>query len=112
MDIYDFINTKEECHKMTFPRLNATVLVNGCAFFGNIGDNVNEIRMNQELFSEFMCNAFSVNVENSVYERTIRTMKFMNAQIVIDNDILDSIVVLKGQKDDGMSILKIYIGTF
>ena len=110
MTIYEFIEAKEECHKMTSPHINAVTLVSGVTLLENIGDRAVEIRMNQTLFSEFVCNAFSTGTENNVYERTVRTMKFMNADIVIDNSIEDPIIVVKGNKDDGMSIVKIFIG--
>ena len=111
MTIYEFINSREECHRQTSQRMNATTLVNACSFLERIGDKAEEIRMNQTLFSEFVCNGFSSKVENSVYERTVRKMSFMNARIVIDNSIEDRIVVVNGRKDDGMSTVKIYIGS-
>lgn len=110
MTIYEFIGSREECHKLTSPRMNAVTLVSAVTLLENVGDRAMEIRMNQSLFSEFVCNAFSVETENNVYERAVRTMKFMNAKIVIDNSIEDSIVVVKGNKEDGMSIVKVYIG--
>lgn len=111
MTIYDFMKGNEECHKMTSPCINATTLVNAFSLMESVGDRVAEIRMNQWLFSEFVCNAFSSDLENNVYERTVRTMKFMNVGIVIDNSIEDSIVVLNGEKDDGMSVVKVFIGS-
>lgn len=110
MTIYDFIASKEECHKLTSPRMTATALVGACSLLENIGDRAVEIRMNQMLFSKFVCNAFSQKMENSIYERTIRSMRFMNAGIVIDNSIEDPVVIVNGKKNDGMSVVKIFIG--
>lgn len=110
MTIYDFIASKEECHKLTSPRITATALVGACSLLENNGDRAVEIRMNQALFSKFVCNAFSHKMENSIYERTVRSMKFMNAGIVIDNSIEEHVVVVNGKKNDGMSIVKIFIG--
>ena len=109
MNIYDFMGSKDECHKMTSARMNAVTLVNAFSLLEGIGDRAEEVRMNQSLFSQFVCNAFTDAVQNSIYERTVRTMKFMNASIVIDNSIVDSIVVVNGCKDDGMSVVKIFI---
>ena len=49
-------------------------------------------------------------MENSIYERTVRSMRFMNAGIVIDNSIEDPVVIVNGKKNDGMSVVKIFIG--
>lgn len=110
MTIYDFIASKEECHKLTSPRITATTLVGACSLLENIGDRVAEIRMNQTLFSRFVCNAFSHKMENNIYERTVRSMKFMNAGIIVDNSIEDPVVIVNGRKNDGMSVVKIFIG--
>ena len=110
MTIYDFMASNDECHRLTSPKMTATALVGAVSLLENIGDRAVEIRMNQTLFNQFVCNAFSTRSENSVYERTVRTMRFMNAGIVIDNSIEEPIVVVKGKKDDGMSIVKVFIG--
>ena len=110
MTIYDFMASNEECHRLTSPKMTATAIVGAVSLLENIGDRAVEIRMNQTLFSQFVCNAFSTRSENSVYERTVRTMRFMNAGIVIDNSIEEPIAVVKGKKDDGMSIVKVFIG--
>ena len=91
--------------------MTATALVGACSLLENIGDRAVEIRMNQMLlFSKFVCNAFSQKMENSIYERTVRSMKFMNAGIVIDNSIEDPVVIVNGKKNDGMSVVKMFIG--
>ncbi len=110
MTIYEFIAKNEECHKLTSPKMTATALVGAFSLLEGIGDRAVEIRMNQTLFSQFVCNAFSQKIENNIYERTVKSMRFMNAGIVIDNSIEDPIVIVKGGKDDGMSIVKVYIG--
>lgn len=111
MTIYDFINSREECHKLTSGNMNAVTLVNACSLLENAGDRASEIRMNQRLFCDFICNGFSLQISNSVYERVARTMKFMNADIIIDNSIEDSMVVVNGMKNDGMSVVKVFIGS-
>lgn len=110
MTIYEFIGRKEDCHKLTSQKMNATTLVNALSLLEMVGDRGVEIRMHQKRFCEFVCNAFSENVENSVYERSVRTMKFMNADMTVDNSLDESIVEVRGKKSDGMSLVKIFIG--
>lgn len=111
MTIYEFMAKQEECHKLTFPKINAISLVNAFSLLEGVGDRATEVRMNQTLFSQFACNVFNQKSTNSIYERVIRTMTFMNAKIIIDNDIEDHIVVVIGNKDDGMSTVKLFIGS-
>jgi hypothetical protein len=110
MTIYDFMASKEECHKLTSQRFNAVTLVNAFSMLEDFGDRAVEVRMHQKMFCQFVCNAFDNKMENTVYERSVRTMKFMNADMVIDNSLDENIIVVHGRKDDGMSVVKIYIG--
>ena len=111
MTIYEFIASRDECHKLTFQRFNAVSLVNAYSLMESLGDRAAEVRMHQSRFSEFVCNAFDDKTENSIYERTVRSMKFMNADIVIDNTLDPSIVVVKGRRSNGMTTVKMFIGT-
>ena len=110
MTIYEFMASKEECHKLTSQHINAVSLVNAFSVLEKVGDRAAEIRMHQSMFSRFVCNAFE-SIGNNVYARSVRSMTFMNANIVIDNSVDPNIVVVKGKKEDGMSIVKVYIGT-
>jgi len=111
MTIYEFMASKEECHKLTSQRFNAVTLVNAFSMLEEVGDKAVEIRMHQKRFGEFVCNAFDNKLENTVYERSVRTMRFMGADIVVDNSVDESIVLVRGRKDDGMSLVKVFIGT-
>ncbi len=114
MTIYEFMKKKENCHKLTFPHINGVSLVNACSVLETLGYRTTEIRMHQKLFSDFVSNAFSENaMKNSVYERTVRTMKFMNADVVIDNGLEDNIFTVLGKKEehpDDTAVVKVFIG--
>lgn len=110
MNKYQFMFQKDECHKLTTTKFTLLTLVNGFSTMEEYNEKIVEICMHQKCFDILVGLSENNPFEDSVYKKVIKEKKFLGAAIVINNFIDENIIIMNGERNDGMSTLKIFIG--
>lgn len=101
---------KDECHKITTPKLTLLTLVNGFSIMDDYNEKIEEICMHQKCLDILIGLSENNLFEDSMYKKVIKERKLLGATISVNNSIDENIIIMNGKRNDGMSTLKIFIG--
>ena len=107
MTIYEFMSLKTDCIKTIFPCLNLIALMAACSMLEEHGKKPSKILVPGMLYDDFSKRSTGDNK----YAKVIRDRRLLSAEIEIDENQKDPIVVIMAGDDTPFSKVMLYIGS-
>lgn len=109
MNIYDFLNNKNENVKITTENFNIVSILKAFNTLQNLNDKATIIIMSPTKFNELIIlSKKDIFKQNNIYQKIIENKKIFNTNIKIDNEINENIIKVIGEKET----IELFIGKF
>ena len=110
MNLYDFLNIKDDFIKINSNELNIVTLVKAFNAVELTGEQVGEIIMHPSRFLELQKKAKNDIFEGkNIYQKIIKENEIFGAQIILDNKIDSSIIQLNSTNRIPNKSVKLFI---